>query len=112
MWTYKAEVKRVVDGDTYDMIVDLGFYVYHKIRVRLRGVDTPEVFGKNASPEGTWASDFVKELIEGKVVTITTTKSTPTSYNRWEATVLLEDGRDLGEVIVEEGHGVIDERFI
>lgn len=42
MYEYKAIVDRVVDGDTVDFIVDLGFSVRIKIRTRLLGVDTPE----------------------------------------------------------------------
>lgn len=42
MYEYKAKVDRVVDGDTVDFIVDLGFNVNIKIRTRLLGVDTPE----------------------------------------------------------------------
>ena len=42
MYEYKAKVDRVVDGDTVDFIVDLGFNVNIKIRTRLIGVDTPE----------------------------------------------------------------------
>ena len=42
MWEYKAIVDRVVDGDTVDFYVDLGFSVGMKIRARLAGVDTPE----------------------------------------------------------------------
>jgi len=42
MHTYRAKVKRVVDGDTVDFDVDLGFYISIKIRTRLLGVDTPE----------------------------------------------------------------------
>ena len=42
MHEYKATVDRVVDGDTVDFIVDLGFSVQMKIRGRLAGVDTPE----------------------------------------------------------------------
>ena len=42
MYEYKATVDRVVDGDTVDFIVDLGFSVQMKIRGRFAGVDTPE----------------------------------------------------------------------
>ena len=42
MHIYRAKVKRVVDGDTVDFDVDLGFYISIKIRTRLLGVDTPE----------------------------------------------------------------------
>ena len=42
MYEYRAKIKRVVDGDTVDFIVDLGFSVHITIRTRLLGVDTPE----------------------------------------------------------------------
>lgn len=39
---YGAKVLNVVDGDTLDLMIDLGFNIHHKIRVRLFGVNTPE----------------------------------------------------------------------
>jgi micrococcal nuclease len=39
---YKAKILKVIDGDTVDAMVDLGFDVHHKIRIRLYGVNTPE----------------------------------------------------------------------
>ena len=39
---YGATVLKVVDGDTIELMVDLGFSVHHKIRVRLYGINTPE----------------------------------------------------------------------
>ena len=42
MYEYKCEVTRVVDGDTIDVIIDCGFSILHKTRVRLYGIDTPE----------------------------------------------------------------------
>jgi endonuclease YncB( thermonuclease family) len=41
-WIYNAEVKKVVDGDTFDIVIDLGFDTLRKGRVRLYGVNTPE----------------------------------------------------------------------
>ena len=68
MYEYKCELDRVVDGDTVDVDIDLGFGVWlKKERVRVMGIDTPEsrtsdkiekVFGKAASAR-------LKELIEG-----------------------------------------------
>ena len=42
MYEYKCKVTRVVDGDTCDVNVDLGFNLFTKDRVRLMGIDTPE----------------------------------------------------------------------
>ena len=42
MFFYRAKVVNVIDGDTLDLLIDLGFNVHHSIRVRLDGVNTPE----------------------------------------------------------------------
>jgi len=42
-YRYRAELDRVVDGDTLDVVIDLGFYIRIKERIRLEGVDTPEL---------------------------------------------------------------------
>lgn len=113
-YIFEGLVDRVVDGDTYDIILDLGFYISHMIRVRLKGVDTPEVYGKNASEEGRIASEYVKNLIENKRVVVQTYKNAPSSFNRWEADVyfnlLLEDGStsqvSLADHLVDKGHAV------
>jgi micrococcal nuclease len=110
MWNYRAHLYRVVDGDTYDVAVDLGFNIYHKIRLRLKGVDTPETFGARACEEGRAATEFVKNLIEDKDVIITTFKALPTTFNRFEAEVQFTDEngelKQLGDVIVDNGHGI------
>lgn len=63
LYWYQGRVLRVVDGDTLDVLVDLGFKTYRKMRLRLYGVDTPEVYGvKKGSEEyeaGKRASSFV-----------------------------------------------------
>lgn len=68
-YTYDAKVLRVVDGDTLDLIVDLGFRVFKKVRVRLHGIDTPETFGvKKESDEyrrGKEATAFVQAWVGG-----------------------------------------------
>lgn len=63
MFTYKCTVKRVVDGDTLDLILDLGFHTFIHERVRLYGINTPEVYGRNTSEEGKAASEFVKNWV-------------------------------------------------
>lgn len=60
MFTYFCKILNVVDGDTVDIELDLGFNIKMKERVRLIGLDTPEVFGPNAEPSGQLASTFTK----------------------------------------------------
>ena len=44
-YKYHAELERIVDGDTYDFKVDLGFHTFTRIRIRMIGVDTAETYG-------------------------------------------------------------------
>lgn len=66
MYSYKCKILNIVDGDTLDIELDLGFEIRLKERVRLLGVDTPEVFGAKAEPAGLAASVFVKNWVESK----------------------------------------------
>jgi len=104
MYNYKATVLRVVDGDTFDAVVDLGFETAVKKRFRLKDIDTPETWRPKTRAErvhGELATTFVKELIENKQIVLTSVKSAV--YNRYEAYVKLEDGNDLGKLIVDNG---------
>ena len=64
---YHAEVVRVIDGDTFEMMIELGFGVTQKFSVRLDGIDTPEV----STVKGRQVKEFVRNLIEGKSVLVT-----------------------------------------
>lgn len=66
MYTYRCTILHVVDGDTIDIELDLGFEIRITERVRLIGVDTPEVFGNKAEPAGTVASNFTKNWVAAK----------------------------------------------
>ena len=67
MYVYPAHLVRVVDGDTLDLRVDLGFNVRLDLRVRLWGVDTPEKYGvRKGTPEhqrGEAASAFTAQWL-------------------------------------------------
>lgn len=64
MYTYNATVVRVIDGDTIDLDVDLGFNIYHKHRFRLHGIDTPEIRTKDLDEKerGILAYERLEEL--------------------------------------------------
>lgn len=102
MYDYKAKVQRVVDGDTVDLDIDVGFHMRALVRVRLVGVDTPEVYGPNACEEGKEASAFTKDLLpEGQDVIVTTQKTG--KYDRWLAIIELPDGRCINDLLIAEG---------
>jgi len=66
MYNYNAKVLKVVDGDTIDCLVDLGFEVWIKVRVRLQGINTPECRTRDLEEKekGLAAKERVKILIE------------------------------------------------
>jgi micrococcal nuclease len=96
MFEYKTKVVRVVDGDTVDVDVDLGFGVWlRKERVRLYGIDTPEsrTRDKEEKKYGLAAKTFLKNAL-GKSPILKTTKDGKGKY-----------GRILGEFLVVEDTG-------
>lgn len=97
--TYAATVQAVIDGDTYDVAIDLGFRIAFRTRLRLLHVDAPE----HGTPEGDAATARVRELLPlGGPVTVETAK--PDKYGRALARVTLSDGSDLAGLLVTEGH--------
>ena len=64
-----TEINRVLDGDTIDVTIDLGFDLYKKERVRVAGVDTPEKRTKNLEEKalGIDATNWLKEKLEGAI---------------------------------------------
>jgi micrococcal nuclease len=69
MYEYKAKLVRVVDGDTVDAMIDCGFSVFRKERIRLKGINAPEsrTRDKEEKKRGLAAKARLKELIrEGK----------------------------------------------
>lgn len=63
MFQYPCKVVRVIDGDTLDVDLDLGFDIHLKERVRLIGLDAPEIFGGNGGPAGQEAKKFVETWV-------------------------------------------------
>lgn len=64
---YKINHARVIDGDTIDVNIDLGFGLVIDQRVCLYGLDAPEVFGVNASLNGQKAKEFVRSWLTEKL---------------------------------------------
>lgn len=88
MFKYEAIVEKVVDGDTLDISIDLGFNIWHRLRVRMIGVDTPEKW----FPYGKVVKQYVAQSLERKKITIETTKAD--KYGRYLVTVFMSGFRD------------------
>ena len=100
MYEYRAYVTKVYDGDTITVDIDLGFEVWLKgQKLRLSGIDTPEVRGSSRS-EGLKARDALRVMILEKVISI---KSHGRGkYGRWLADIYLE-GVNINQRLLSEG---------
>ena len=84
MYEYKCEIDRVVDGDTVDVIIDCGFSIFHKARVRMYGIDTPEsrTRDKDEKARGLMSKDFLVDMLEKGDVIIKTKKDKKGKFGR------------------------------
>ena len=113
MYEYKCKVKRVVDGDTMDVILDLGFDVHHAVRVRLAGIDTPESRTRDLDEKarGKLSKAFLKESIKGKKIVLKTKiKDAKGKFGRVIAEVWAEfekgSLRNINELMIKECYAV------
>ena len=104
-FVYNAILDRIIDGDTLDCVLDLGFDVkLHKQRVRLAGIDTPESRTRNKEEKvlGLAAKARLKELCSGQFKVKSLGKG---KYGRILGIPYTEDGEDICQMLVKEGHG-------
>ena len=104
MYEYSCTVDRVVDGDTIDVVLDLGFDIMFKSRVRLYGIDTPEsrTRDKDEKVRGKMAAAFLKEAVDNgaKVVIETKLKDSRGKYGRVLGNVVV-DGVNINEALIK-----------
>lgn len=110
MWEYQIKINRVVDGDTVDARIDLGFKVHINVRIRVYGINTPETRTRDLEEKvrGKAASARMKEILNnadkvtlkslgvgkfGRCLGILTVEGSGNKYN-------------VAEQLIKEGHGV------
>jgi len=107
MYEYACKVERVVDGDTVDVVLDLGFDILYKCRVRLYGIDTPEsrTRNKDEKARGKMAGAFLKEAIDNgnKVVIQTKLKDSRGKFGRVLGDVVV-DGININQSMIDNYH--------
>ena len=112
MWTYRAKVVRVIDGDTVDVDIDLGFGIWQKNeRVRIMGIDTPESRTRNKIEKkfGLAAKAKLKSLLGKTTVLKTTINKKGVDMKGKFGRVLgdfLVDGKKVTEIMCKTGHAV------
>ena len=104
MYTYRGEVKAVIDADTIDVLIDLGFGVHTMQRLRLYGIDAPEM----RTEAGKIAKEYVKSVLLGgdalKFVYVRTIKDKKDKYGRKLAVLYFDKwsmNKDLNEASIE-----------
>jgi len=107
MYEYNCEVKRIVDGDTVDVLIDLGFDIAYASRVRLYGIDTPEsrTRDKDEKARGLISKDFLKSWLDKGSVVIRTRKDKKGKFGRVLGEMVVED-ININELMIEEHHAV------
>ena len=107
------EINRVVDGDTIDVTIDLGFDLYKKERVRVAGVDTPEKRTRDLEEKelGIHATDWLKEKLDGAIsgdddlIIRTELVGGMGKYGRLLGWLYIGDSElSLNEIMIEEGY--------
>jgi len=110
MYEYRCKILRIVDGDTVDVDIDLGFGVWiHKERVRLAGIDTPESRTRDLTEKsfGLAAKQFVKDIMPiGSQQIIKTQKDKTGKFGRILGDFKLENDVLLTQLMIERFHAV------
>ena len=103
-YIYNATVVRVVDGDTVDLDVDLGFHMTAHLRFRLYGIDAWETRGEERE-KGLRAKERAMELLPvGEPCRVQSTKTG--KFGRWLGAVWNNEGTLVNFTLVREGHAV------
>jgi endonuclease YncB( thermonuclease family) len=97
-YTYKAFLKKVIDGDTLEVIIDLGFQTFITQRLRLKSIDTPD----RDTKEGLASKQFVESILSNVKFLIIKTYSHD-KYDRYLVDVFFLDGDVSEENVIQKG---------
>ena len=103
MYKYKITVLRLIDGDTLDALIDIGFSTHVKKRIRLMGIDTPESRTRDLEEKarGLASKAHLKEMLKRNKGNITLKSHGVGKF-----------GRCLGELFVPEYNCSVNEQMI
>ena len=107
-WHYSAKVTNVIDGDTIDANIDLGFGIRINERLRFNDIQTPEIFGKPTESEeykkGMEAKNFVRQRLEDNNNEFELYSNKIGKWRRWVADIYLTDSsKRLNQELLDKG---------
>jgi endonuclease YncB( thermonuclease family) len=102
-YTFSAALKRVIDGDTLELEVDLGFFITVTVKVRLADIDCPPI----DTPEGQQAATYIEKALNGANMIIETRKKE--RYGRYLTYIYYSREHDDFEGIIRHGTMINEE---
>lgn len=101
LYLYRAKPVRIIDGDTIDVLIDFGFQLRQQIRLRLLGINTPEIRGSERKA-GLKSMQFVEDkLADCETILVRTRKAG--KYGRYLADIWYKAGETDPAVILNKG---------
>ncbi|GIX05050.1 MAG: hypothetical protein KatS3mg114_0919 [Planctomycetaceae bacterium] len=109
MYEYRARITRVIDADTVDAEIDLGFHVSLTVTLRLVGIKAPETRGTDR-PRGLAATRYLESLLndltgDTRELIVRTQKDVTEKYGRYLAELIAGEV-NLNHALVAAGHAV------
>ena len=109
-WRYQAKLDRVIDGDTVDAMIDLGFSTHRSIRIRFYGINTPEsrTRDKEEKKRGLASKARLVEILEADDNQFVVQSLGVGKYGRCLGILYTESLGDTSvqQTLIDEGHGV------
>jgi micrococcal nuclease len=105
-YIYDCEIVRIVDGDTVDLVIDLGLSITTLQRCRLFGINAPEVRGPSRDAGKAATAHLTTLIDQSGSIQVATHKDKQGKFGRYLATLLAEDGSDLNAKMITDGHAI------
>jgi micrococcal nuclease len=105
---YQALVERIVDGDSIEVLIDLGLDILHRAKIRLNGIDTPEIFRPQTPLEkeaGLLVSNYLEELIKDKEIFIKTYRDSKYGDYLADLSFNEDDEKTINQIMLDEQLG-------
>ena len=105
MYDYRCEVLRVIDGDTVELNIDLGFSCWYRSSARLKGINAPELTAPTKEAGVTSRAALINELAKGPVIAITELNKEKDKYGRCLVRLFCL-GKDVNQAMLDGGFAV------